>query len=318
MPRGLAGTASALAAAPPAEPAATARSWRLAEFVGLAGAASCPVLLLGETGCGKTHLARLIHQAGPRAAMPFVRVNCGSIPDTLFEREMFGHVRGAFTDAREGAAGFFEAAHCGTLFLDEVGEMPMAVQAKLLAALEDGAFRRLGSPREAVADVRVIAASNGDLQGMVRRSAFRHDLFYRLSVIQYSIPPLRDRVDELPALVADLLRRHAPTPVHVGDAAMAAIAAYDWPGNIRELENALRAGVVFSRGETIEPRHLPAHVVAGAPRGGARYAAPDEPTREREMIRRALDDAHGNKAAAARSLGMSRSTLWAKLGRFGA
>jgi DNA-binding NtrC family response regulator len=306
----------------PAPSSATCFSRRaargLADFVALAGSSSCAILLSGETGCGKTHLARLIHQASPRARQPFVRVNCGSIPDTLFERELFGHVRGAFTDAREGGTGFMEAAHRGTLFLDEVGELPLAMQSKLLAVLEDGTFRRLGSPRETAVDVRFITATNRDLQAMVRAGSFRQDLFYRISVIQHRVPALHERRDELPSLVAELLRRHAPPRVEVAPAAMELICAYSWPGNIRELENALRAGIVFSRGEAIEPEHLPGHVRAGGTPPGERYCAPDEPAMESEAIRQAVVAANGNKTAAARALGMSRSTLWAKLNRYGA
>ena len=298
------------------------------EFARLASASDWPVLLDGETGSGKTHLARAIHDLGSRAARPFVRVNCGAIPDTLFEREMFGHVRGAFTDAREGGTGFLEAADGGTLFLDEVGELPLAVQPKLLAVLEDGAFRRLGSPRETRVDVRVVAATNRDLAEMVRQKAFREDLFYRLSVLRYRVPPLRERAHEIPALVHALMRRavragHEPPPV--ADDAMLLLLRYPWPGNIRELENALRTAAAFSRGGPVRAVHLPPEVRLGipalqggrAPRAAERYAAPLEPGREAEMIRAALEATGGNRTRAARNLGMSRSTLWAKLQRYG-
>ena len=292
-------------------------SHEMAEFALLSGASACPVLLYGETGSGKTHLARLIHQASPRAKMPFVRVNCGSIPESLFEREMFGHVRGAFTDAGSGGSGFLEAAHDGTLFLDELGELPLAVQSKLLAVLEDGRLRRLGSPRETTVNVRVVAATHRDLAAMVRARTFRQDLFYRISVIQYKVAPLRERQSELPALVRQVLGRVAEPHVRVSDAAMALLATHPWPGNIRELENALRAGVVFSRGTTIEPKHLPEEVRAPAQGPGReRYAACAHPGEEDDRIRRAITDSNGNKAEAARRLGMSRSTLWAKLHRY--
>ena len=291
-------------------------SREMAEFAALAGASTCPVLIFGETGSGKTHLARLIHQRSPRARMPFIRVNCGSIPESLFEREMFGHVRGAFTDAGEGSGGFLEAAHRGTIFLDEVGELPLGVQPKLLAVLEDGIVRRLGSTRETRVDVRVVAATNRDLPAMVRARAFRQDLFYRLSVIQYRVVPLRERNDELPALVREVLRRFVDPHVRVSEPAMALLAAYPWPGNIRELENALRAGAMFSRGLEIEPEHLPDDLRASArKREGERYAAPSDRDEEADRIQRAIADSGGNKAEAARQLGMSRSTLWAKLNR---
>jgi DNA-binding NtrC family response regulator len=303
-------------------------------FARVAAESGHSVLITGETGCGKTHLARLIHQQGPRAGRPFVRVNCAAIPDQLFEREMFGHVRGAYTDARDAADGFLEAANGGTLFLDEVSELAPQNQPKLLAVLEDGVFRKLGSPKEMRVDVQIVAACNRDLAEMVAARQFRQDLFYRLSVLRYTVPPLRERRSELPKLVAELLEKNrrpgAPLPA-VADEAMATLRRHWWPGNIRELENALRAAAAFSGGGEIRPEHLPPEVrgvgavapvprgapAAPAPRATERYSAPPEPAQEVEMIRQALEEADGNKTIAARRLGMSRSTLWAKLQRYG-
>ncbi|HEX7243389.1 MAG TPA: sigma-54 dependent transcriptional regulator [Longimicrobiaceae bacterium] len=301
------------------------------DFARIAGDCGHPVLLYGETGSGKTHLAREIHGRCRRAGKPFVRVNCAAIPDSLFEREMFGHVRGAFTDAREAGTGFFEAADGGTLFLDEIGEIPLSIQPKLLAVLEEGSFRRLGSPREARVDVQIIAATNRDLPEMVRSKQFRQDLFYRFSVLQYRVPSLRERREDLPDLVRLLLRRNAHPdtgPPRLADGTLEVIRAYPWPGNIRELENALRAGAVFARGEEIQPHHLPEEirawtasecgraVLSSAARSAERYAAPQDPGEERVAILDALAVAGGNKTVAARALGMSRSTLWAKLQRY--
>jgi len=297
-------------------------------FADLAADCGRPVLLSGETGSGKTCLAREIHRRSLRAGRPFVRVNCAAIPETLFEREMFGHVRGAFTDARESGTGFFEAADGGTLFLDEIGEIPLSVQPKLLACLEEGCFRRLGSPREVRVDVKILAATNRELGEMVETREFRRDLYYRFSVLQYRVPPLRERRADLPAIVAHVLNGASPPgsgPVSISDAAMEVIREHPWPGNLRELENALGAAAVFARGDVILPEHLPADVRRGrsAPRGGRshggtnRYSAPGGPEREAEMIRVALRNANGNKTEAARTLGMSRSTLWAKLQRYG-
>jgi transcriptional regulator with PAS, ATPase and Fis domain len=298
-------------------------------FARVAAESGHAVLITGETGCGKTHLARQIHAAGPRARRPFVRVNCAAIPDSLFEREMFGHVRGAYTDARDAADGFLESANGGTLFLDEVSELAPQNQPKLLAVLEDGCFRKLGSPREIRVDVQIVAAANRDLQEMVAQRTFRQDLYYRLSVLRYVVPPLRDRPDELPLLVEELLEKNrrpgAPRPA-ISREALSVLRRHRWPGNIRELENALRAAAAFSGGGEIRPEHLPDDVgapartsVSGAAtaRASERYTAPPEPDQEVEMIRRALDDAGGNKTTAARRLGMSRSTLWAKLQRYG-
>ena len=301
------------------------------DFVRIASESGHPVLITGETGSGKTHLARLIHAAGPRRSRPFVRVNCASIPDTLFEREMFGHVRGAYTDARDAADGFLEAANGGTLFLDEISELSPQNQPKLLSVLEDGCFRKLGSPREIRVDVQVIAAANRDLSVLVGEKLFRQDLFYRLSVLLYTVPPLRARVDELPVLVEQQLQKNVrpgtPCPT-VSRAAMALLRRHPWPGNIRELENALRAAAAFSMGGDILPEHLPPDVRGSAAcgsaasaaqdtRGGDRYAAPAQAEDEAELIRSALHQAGGNKTRAARLLGMSRSTLWAKLLRHG-
>lgn len=300
-------------------------------FVDLAADCGRPVLLNGETGSGKTYLAREIHRRSPRAGRPFVRVNCAAIPETLFEREMFGHVRGAFTDARENGRGFFEAADGGTLFLDEIGEIPLSVQPKLLACLEEGCFRKLGSPREIRVDVQILAATNRELGEMVETREFRRDLYYRFSVLQYRVPPLRERRSALPAIVAHLLCGISPPgsgAAAISDDAMEIILEHPWPGNVRELENALCAAAVFARGDVILPEHLPSDVRLGRSarrageergrrRGAERYSAPGGPGREAEMIRAALRDANGNKTEAARVLGMSRSTLWAKLQRYG-
>jgi two-component system response regulator AtoC len=300
----------------------------LRDFARLAGRSDVPVLLTGETGTGKTHLARAIHAAGLRARQPFVRVNCGAIPDTLFERELFGHVAGAFTDARSSSPGLIESAHRGTLFLDEVGEMPLQVQSKLLSILEDGVFRRLGSPSERRVDIRVIAATNAELHAMMKQKTFRPDLFHRLSVLRLRVPALRDRRDEIPALVAGMLRRMSQgcAAGSVSAPAMEALCRYGWPGNLRELENALRYAAVFAQGGTLEPHCLPEEVRAAAsaepggkaPAAGAvRYEAPRDALLEKQAIVDELCIANGNRTHAARALGMSRSALWAKLQRYG-
>lgn len=301
----------------------------ISQFAQVAGRSGYPVLITGETGCGKTHLARAIHQAGVRAGGPFVRVNCAAIPESLFEREMFGHVKGAFTDARDGAAGVLEAAHGGTLFLDEVSEMSLSVQPKLLAVLEDGCFRKLGSSRELAVDVHVIAATNRDLAAMVRQRQFREDLFYRLSVLRIAMPPLRERREELAGLIEHLLSRTAASGAEprLSAEALDLLLRYDWPGNVRELENALRAAWAFAGDRPIQAHHLPEEVRAGkrartpGEAGGddprSRYAAPAGEDEE-AMILEALRRHGGNKTRAAQMLGMSRSTLWAKLQKHGA
>jgi transcriptional regulator with PAS, ATPase and Fis domain len=295
-------------------------------FAVLAAKHSHPVLIVGETGSGKTHLARIIHESGPRAGEPFVRVNCAAVPESLFERELFGHVRGAFTGAQESSAGFLEAAHRGTLFLDEIGELPLPLQAKLLTVMDDAAFRRLGSTREIPMDLRVIVATNRDLPAMVRAGGYRQDLYYRCSAFQHRVPPLRDRMHNFDELVDELLARNTPTgapPVRANHRVLARLRAHDWPGNVRELENVLRYALVTADEGAMEAHHLPdplstSVTTAGAPAcdgaaAASRYQAPPSEGEEVELIRRALGLEGGNRTRAARRLGMSRSALWMKL-----
>ncbi|HEX2202600.1 MAG TPA: sigma 54-interacting transcriptional regulator [Longimicrobium sp.] len=296
-------------------------------FARLASASADPVLLYGETGAGKTCLARLVHRLGRAASAPFVDVNCASLPESLFEREMFGHVRGAFTDARESRPGLVEAADGGTLFLDEIGELPATAQPKLLQVLEEGMVRRLGAVRAQRARFRLIAATNRDVGAMLRAGAFREDLYYRCAVLEYRVRPLRERRRELPALIGWFLARNAPpgaAPAEVAPAAMALLCAYPWPGNLRELDNCVRRVIAFAAGGPVEPRHLPERVRAPsaaplpaerAARGGRAYVAPGDPDQEARMIRDALSAEGGNRTRAAQRLGMSRATLWIKLQR---
>jgi DNA-binding NtrC family response regulator len=300
-------------------------------FAALVAATDEPILLTGETGGGKTHLARLIHRLSRRRAERIVDVNCSAVPDALFEREMFGHVRGSFTDAKESRVGLVEAAHRGTLFLDEIGDMPVASQPKLLAVLEEGRVRRIGAVEPTEVDVRLVSATNAELESRVTARTFRADLYHRLAVLTFHVPPLRERAD-LPEIVQRLLERlvassETTTEVAIEDEAMACLLAYAWPGNLRELENALRAALVLADGRPIRRAHLPA-TVRGArctrPSGAhqpaserrQRYCACANEEVERTHILEVLDSVGGNKTKAARRLGMSRSSLWAKLKRY--
>jgi transcriptional regulator with GAF, ATPase, and Fis domain len=229
------------------------------------------VLLLGETGTGKELVARALHQRSPRSGRPFVRVNCAAIPATLVESELFGHEKGAFTGAVAARAGRFEAAHGGTLFLDEIGEFGIDVQAKLLRVLQDGTFERVGSTRTLRADVRVIAATNRDLERAMAAGRFREDLFYRLNVFPIRLPPLRERREDIPLLVWSVInRRQAGLGRHIDEVpgrVMRALESYDWPGNVRELENVIERALILSPGPTLQ--------VEGLAAGGlARAAAP--------------------------------------------
>jgi dolichyl-phosphate beta-glucosyltransferase len=297
-----------------------------------AAKSNAPVLICGETGCGKTVLAKLIHESGLREGKPFIRADCASIPETLFEREMFGHTRGSFTDARDSQPGLFEAVDGGTLFLDEVGEFPLPVQPKLLAVLDDGLVRRLGSTKSAHVDVRIISATNRDVAEMVRAGQFRADLYYRLGFLKIHVPSLRQHADRIPELASAILRTLVAQPTYVGQPVpelhrdtITRLRAYSWPGNIRELEQALTFALTFFPSPILHPDHLPPeirngsqHVPPDKSTGAAtvRYAAPDDPQAERNSVKRALELCKGNRTRTAKLLGMSRATLWIKLRQF--
>jgi len=290
-----------------------------------------PVLLLGESGTGKELAARGIHEHGPRASGPFVPVNCGAIPEGLFESELFGHERGAFSGAIRRADGAFQRADHGTLFLDEVGELPESAQAKLLRALESGEVRRVGGEQVEFPDVRIVAATNRDLAAEVRSGAFREDLFYRLAVLSVHIPPLSERMGDLPALCVAICKGIHPDAT-VSPEALSVLASHDWPGNVRELRNVLTRAFVLG-GPRIEPESLSFHALSrpnrprtvGRPLAQTIDAAPaptvSEPTdveeAERAWLLAALRKHGDNRSAVARELGMARSSLLYKLRRYG-
>ena len=284
------------------------------------------VLITGPSGTGKEVLARELHRQSPRAGAPFVAVNCAAIPDTLLESELFGHVRGAFTGAVSDHAGLFAQAAGGTIFLDEIGEVPTALQAKLLRVLQDGEIRRVGDRVARRVDARVVAATARDLEVEVREGRFREDLFYRLNVVSVRLPPLAERPEDLPPLIRHLMRRHARRLGRAEPAlapeAVRALLDYAWPGNVRELENALERAMVLARGGTIGPEDLPASVLAGAARG-ARAAGADltlehqAAAAEAAAIRAALERVSGNRRQAAELLGISVRTLFYRLRRLG-
>ncbi|MBD3366880.1 MAG: response regulator [Candidatus Eisenbacteria bacterium] len=295
------------------------RAWReTLDTAHRAAESDATILLLGESGTGKEVLAHEIHRASPRSSKPFVAVNCSAIPEGLLESELFGHERGAFTGAVKQKRGRFELADGGTAFLDEIGDMSEGLQAKLLRFLQDRTFQRVGGSRPMTVDVRVIAATNRDLEQDIRDGRFREDLFFRLNVVTITAPPLRERVDDIPPLVEHFLGAHAPRgskPKKVSPKAMRTIMAYDWPGNVRELENAVQRAIVLSRGETIFPEHLPARVRAAAGGEGREDPATGRTMREveRDAIVRTLRETDGNRTHAAKILGISRRTLQNKI-----
>jgi two-component system response regulator HydG len=295
------GAISAAGSGPDAEPS-------LERLIDLASRNDAvPVLIVGETGTGKGYIARRIHDRSARAAQPFVEVNGASLNATFLESELFGHERGAFTDARQAKRGLLEVAGRGTLFLDEVGELSAEVQPKLLKVLEDGVFRRLGGTAELRSDARVLAATNRPLADRVREGAFRADLYYRLQVLTISLPALRERRDELVALTAAFLPRGA----RLSAAAQRAIERYGWPGNVRELKNTLWRAALLAEGSPIEPRHLSLPQLAPHASTGPLTLA----EAEHRAIAAALRATEGNKVHAAQVLGIARSTLLEKLKR---
>jgi DNA-binding NtrC family response regulator len=279
------------------------------------------VLIEGESGTGKELIARAIHAHGARAAGPFVPVNCAAIPETLLESELFGYVRGAFTDARKDRRGLFQEASGGLLFLDEIGEIPITLQAKLLRVLEDKEVRPLGSNQSVRVDARVVSASNRNLEGLVSEGKFRQDLYYRLNVIRIELPALRQRRDDIPLLVDHFIRKFAAIANHRVDGieadALAALKSHDWPGNIRELEHTIERAVLLGKGSVISVADLPSNLTA---RNDGALVVDQALARqltlhdlEREYIGKVLANAHGNKTEAARILGVDRTTLYRKL-----
>jgi two-component system, NtrC family, response regulator HydG len=302
------------------------------------------VLLRGATGTGKELVARAIHEESSRGARPFLAVNCSALAEGLLESELFGHARGAFTGAVAERKGIFEEAAGGTVFLDEIGDVSPAMQARLLRVLQEREVTRVGTSRPVPVDVRIIAATHQDLEAMVEGGGFRADLYFRLKVFQIRIPPLRERPDDIPALAAAAVARWNERIADPGrrvsgcsEEAIELLRGYDWPGNVRELMAAIEHAAIVSEGGRILAHHLPAEIREGASSSAAngaelagsgpngerpstdpsrRYQAPDAET-ERETIRRALEDADGNRTRAAAMLGMGRTTLWQKLKAYG-
>ncbi|MGC9022332.1 MAG: sigma 54-interacting transcriptional regulator, partial [Dissulfurimicrobium sp.] len=274
------------------------------------------VLISGETGTGKEVMARLIHGLSDRKGRPFIEINCAAIPENLFESELFGHERGAFTGAVSLKRGKFELARGGTLFLDEIGEMPLALQPKLLRVLQEGRITRVGSEKDAVIDVRVLAATNRDLKGMSKIGQFREDLYYRLNVFEIEMPPLRQRKEDIPLLIDFFVRRYAQRPIDFSPDALDVLMKYPYPGNVRELEHIIQRTVTLLRGKVIRPSDLPDEIRAyqGEDIGilNARLDAV-----ERRMIISALEQNGWNQTKAAAQLGISERVIRYKIQKHG-
>jgi DNA-binding NtrC family response regulator len=308
---------------------------RVIELITKVAPTDSTVLLLGESGTGKEILAHAVHRLSARRDRPFIAINCAALPETLLESEMFGHVRGSFTGAESDKRGLFEEADGGSIFLDEVGDMSLLTQAKLLRVLQDGEIRPVGSSVVKRVDVRVIAATNRDLVEAVQSNRFREDLYFRLNVIQIRIPPLRERIDALPALVNHFITRFnakfGKRVRAVDEASQVLLRNYRYPGNVRELESVIAHAVIMCDGDVLTTSDLPDSVRLGT---GSRLALPNyaithphdvhEPERvptlselEEQAIRTTLGRLEGNQTEAAKKLGISRSTLWRKMKEYG-
>jgi two-component system response regulator HydG len=301
---------------------------RVFEAIALVAPTEATVIILGESGTGKELVAQAIHANSPRRDGPLITVNCAALPETLLESELFGHERGAFTGATERRLGRFELAHGGTIFLDEIGELTPAAQARLLRVLQAQEFERVGGSKTLKVEVRVIAATNKDLEGAVRAGRFREDLLYRLQVFPLTMPPLRERRDDIPFLVEHFLRRYAERHRRrlrgLTPRALDLFMRYDWAGNVRELEHTIERAVILTRGEYITPEELPPTIRALS--GDPDAITPQEPPVpvgltlkevERELIRKTIEHTGGNRTKAAEILGISRATLHNKLREYG-
>jgi two-component system response regulator HydG len=290
---------------------------RVYQLIEKVSAHTCPVLVLGESGTGKELVARSIHYASPRRHRPFVPVDCSALVSTLIESELFGYVKGAFTGALQNRRGLLETADGGTVFLDEIADLPVDLQAKLLRALQEKEVKPVGSTERVGINVRVIAATNRDLEEAIHKGTFRQDLYFRLNVVQIKLPPLRDRKTDIPLLVNSFLEKFsAPqrTVRSVSEEAMNRLTAYDWPGNVRELENAIERAVALGSGPALQMTDLPTNLQQGTT---SRLPGSDElvplEELERRAIFRALRETRGDKLAAARLLGIGKTTLYRKL-----
>jgi len=292
-----------------------------------AAGSNAPVLIRGESGTGKEVIARIVHLQSPRAEKPLLSVNCPAIPDTLLESELFGHEKGAFTGAVQAKPGRFELAHTGSLFLDEIGYMSPGLQVKLLRVVQQQTFERLGGTRTLKVDVRIIAATNRDLEELIRQGNFLQDLYYRLNLVEVCLPPLRERREDIPHLVTHFLRtiaqRHGSGPRTLSREAQEALLRYEWPGNVRELENVIERAIILSRGTMITLEDLPPAVTGSGKQAGMVALDGSEPLPEmvgrieREVILQALEKAGGVQTRAATFLGISERVLRYKMGKYG-
>jgi two-component system response regulator HydG len=320
----------------PPEPDRTATELAPAEFAGLVGTSERmkkiyrliskvalqrhPVLIMGESGTGKELVARAIRMHGPWRDQPFVPVDCGALPPSLIESELFGHVKGAFTGAAQTRQGLLAAAGSGTVFLDEIGELPIELQSRLLRALQEHEIRPLGSNERIRFEARIIAATNQDLEAAIKRGAFRKDLFFRLNVVSIKMPPLRDRKEDIPELIRHFLARlgNEESVALISDEALGRLMSYDWPGNVRELENCIQRAISLGSGSFIQLQDLPSALLYQlACSSPSRQDMTTLQALEQQAIRQALKATDGDRARAAKLLGIGKTTIYRKLKEYG-
>ena len=295
---------------------------RVFDMVANAAQSDAPVIIYGESGTGKELVARAIHESKSSRSRPYVKVNCAALNESLLESELFGHVKGAYTGAHKDRQGRFEAADGGDIFLDEIGDLPFSTQVKLLRVLEEKVIERVGDHRPIHIDVRIISATNRNLKGLVEQGTFRHDLFYRINVIPIHVPPLRERVSDIPLLAEHFYRRiqlKSDKKIDgISNDAMTYLMAHAWPGNVRELKSAFEYAFVTCRGAMIQPSDLPPDIPGAArpaPTGAPKGISKDD-IKKRQLLE-ALEKAEGNQSAAAEILGVSRVTVWNRMKKYG-
>jgi transcriptional regulator with GAF, ATPase, and Fis domain len=306
----------------------------LYEHIESVAALDTPVMILGESGTGKEMVAKALHETGSRADKPFIKVNCAALSENILESELFGHVKGAYTGADSDRVGRFESAHQGTLFLDEIGDIPLSVQVKLLRVLEEKMIQRVGANKSIDIDVRIVTATNKNLEQLIDQGVFREDLFFRINVFPLTCPPLRRRKDDITLIIQHFIAIHAEKTgkniLGLTPEAMRLMVAYPWPGNIRELRNSVEYAFVLARGKSIGAEHLPEKIVSHRPgdknplkqrqSGGSTHparAVVNVGVSEKEALVDALQQADGNQTRAAKILGVSRITVWKRIKKYG-
>jgi two-component system response regulator HydG len=294
---------------------------RVFSMIASAKASDAPVIIFGESGTGKELVAEAIHETGARRRRPFVKVNCAALNESLLESELFGHVKGAFTGAYRTRKGRFEAAQGGDIFLDEIGDLPLSTQVKLLRVLEENVIERVGENKPIKVDVRIVSATNKDLKGLVDKGLFREDLFFRINVIPITVPPLRGRVEDIPLLAETFFRRvrmkSGKDIQGISEEAMKKLVDYHWPGNVRELKSAFEYAFVSCQDSVIQPHHLPPHILWAQKDKESPISVPinHDEIKKRQLLD-ALEKAGGNQSEAARILGVSRVTVWNRMKKF--